>query len=239
MLPRAQAVADELGRHRKLTLGKVLHCIKTRIFKTETADFMHAVAIGALHVGKGYGNTKDDRDEDVCLSCRQCTETLLHVFMCSQYRPIRRWTTKAVQALTGLKLIGKDLASYMAFGYSTNLLYQRGAVAVREVAMEALRCVRNACMKSPQARRPSPETLGLALRQRIRDDYWHARGADNYGDFMQAATRWHPDAYIPATLPDFNAAWRPLAIVQAKGRLDLHGLRSHGLLQQTDDNEDL
>jgi hypothetical protein len=64
-------------------------------------------------------------------------------------------------------------------------------------------------MKSPQARRPSPETLGLALRQRIRDDYWHARGANSYGDFMQATTRWHPDAYIPATIPDFNAAWRP------------------------------
>jgi hypothetical protein len=64
-------------------------------------------------------------------------------------------------------------------------------------------------------------------------------GADSYGDFMREPTRWHPDSYIPATITDFNAAWRPLAIVRAKGRLDLHGLITFGLLRRTDDNEDL
>jgi hypothetical protein len=64
----------------------------------------------------------------------------------------------------------------------------------------------------------------------------HSRDLDKCFDRISHAGLWrvlcHACGY-QAT------AWRPLAIVQAKGRLDLHGLRSHGLLQQTDDNEDL
>jgi hypothetical protein len=232
MRPKAQAVADALGRHPKLTLGKVLHCIKTRIFKTETADFMHAVAIGALHVGWGYGDTKEDRDDKQCLSCRQQNETIEHLFMCPAYKTIRRWTTKAMYAATGEQLVGKTLASYMAFGSSTDLLYKRSAVAIREVAMETLRQARNARMKSDVVRPLSPDILGKALRQRIRDDYWHARGGNEYGGYLAEGNRWHPDAYIPATMKRFNEEWRPIAAATDTGRLSLN-MTELGLLRQT------
>jgi hypothetical protein len=89
--------------------------------------------------------------------------------------------------------------------------------------MEALRQSRNARMKSAEAKQTSPDTLGKALRQRIRDDYWHARGSNAYGGCMAEQTRWHPDAYIPTTTVQFNKEWRPIAAVTDTGRLDLRG----------------
>eukprot|EP01047_Picozoa_sp_COSAG01_P039784 COSAG01_NODE_3308_length_6284_cov_32.195473_2_plen_123_part_00 len=121
----------------------------------------------------------------------------------------------------------------MAFGHTTELLYKRSAVAIREVAMEALRQSRNARMKSAEAKQTSPDTLGKALRQRIRDDYWHTRGSNVYGEGMTERTRWHPDAYIPTTTAQFNKEWRPIATISDTGRLDLGNLKTLGLLQQT------
>jgi hypothetical protein len=100
--------------------------------------------------------------------------------------------------------------------------------------MEALRQSRNARMKSAEAKQTSPDTLGKALRQRIRDDYWHARGSNAYGGCMAEQTRWHPDAYIPTTTVQFNKEWRPIAAVDDTGRLDLRNMIELGLLRQTD-----
>jgi hypothetical protein len=47
---------------------------------------------------------------------------------------------------------------------------------------------------------------------------------------MQAAvSRWHPDAYVPATRAHFNRAWKPLARIH-DDRLDTHGLIEYGLM---------
>jgi hypothetical protein len=101
--------------------------------------------------------------------------------------------------------------------------------------MEALRQSRNAHMKSAEAKPTSPDTLGRALRQRIRDDYWHARGSNTYGGSMAEQTRWHPDAYIPTTITQFNKEWQPIAAIGDTGRLDLRNMRELGLIRQTDD----
>jgi hypothetical protein len=228
-LPKAQAIADALACDPALGLGKALHCIKTRIFKVETADFMYAVAVGALHVGRGYGDTKEDRDDDICLSCRQYQETLEHIFTCPAYKPLRAWTRKALKAVTGYNLHGQNLASFLAFGYNTDILYKRSAVAIREAAMESIRSARNSRLKSEHARIDA-DVAGRRLQQSIRHDYTHAVGSDDYGGHMQAAvSRWHPDAYVPATRAHFNRAWKPLARIH-DDRLDTHGLIEYGLM---------
>jgi hypothetical protein len=52
---------------------------------------------------------------------------------------------------------------------------------------------------------------------------------------MAEQTRWHPDAYIPTTITQFNKEWQPIAAIGDTGRLDLRNMRELGLIRQTDD----
>jgi hypothetical protein len=126
-------------------LGKVVDWIKSHVFYAVTSDFMHEVAAGFLHVGRGYGCI-DNRQTPLCLSCRVTRESVFHIMVeCPAFEHIRRWASTAVEAVTTYRLRGRPLARLLAFGYDTTTLQHYAVGAIREAVMEAIRRTRTFC----------------------------------------------------------------------------------------------
>ena len=97
---RLQRWLQQLPLHPELRLGTVFEQLKRTPCSVKTANWMWSISAGVTHCGKGYGDSDETRNSNLCIMCQQKRDSIQHIVTeCDALLPIREWTRRMTQWL--------------------------------------------------------------------------------------------------------------------------------------------